>query len=248
MALLDFITGGVNGGSAINVDQQKKALQDAINKNKGINAALPGQLSPLTNKYQAGITGANSALQSQVEGANANLTSGTADLTNQAKDSLRKNLYGSTFSGLPDALRGVREASAAGGGIGSGAYQQGVRDIGAKTAQTLASGERDIQLAGLNNQQAALDKVNTNLNNVFGKLNDNQVKSIETALSTGREDTIRQTSIELGLNENEAQGLIDLMNFQQSGQLAANTAADANKTALLTSLIGGGARLAGGLA
>jgi hypothetical protein len=158
---------------------------------------------------------------------------------------MRANLYSSTFSGLPDTLQAVREASAAGGGLNTGSYQKAVNDVGRTTAQTLGQGERDIQLAGVQNRQGAQEQAFNAFNNLSSKLTDQQMAGLTKVMDTGREDLIRQYTTSMGLNEDEAQAIIGLLNFQQSGNMAQNTAADANRTALLSSIIGGVSKAAG---
>ena len=245
-----LIAGGVAGSlfgkkssKPVDISRQLADIKDTYARNQSINAALPGALNPLTQDYRTDLKHQFDQSKADFATNKAEYLGATDANTKAAQDAQRANVYGDTFNGLPDALRSVREASAAGGGIGSGAYQQSVRDVGVSTAQKLASGERDIQIAGLQNKQSAQENAFNTFNNLSAKLSDQQIQGLTKVLDTGREDLIRQYTTKMGLNEAETQSVVDLLNFQQSSEFAKNTAADADRQSLYTSLIGTGGTL-----
>ncbi len=247
-----LVAGGVAGSmfgkkkaQPIDITQQLSKIQDTYAKNRELNTGLSNSLDPLTQNYRAD-------LQSAIGGAKQDFTANKNELltstdvnTKEAQDALRKNLYSKTFNAVPDSLQAIREASAAGGGLKTGSYQKAVGDFGGQLAQTLGEGERDIQLKGVDNRQGAQEQAFSAFNNLSSKLTDAQLDGLTKVLDTGREDLVRQYTTSMGLNEDETQAIVDLINFQQSGELANNTAADANRQSLYNSLIGGGAGLMG---
>lgn len=255
----DFGLGAATGGLAvvgkklfggkkakpIDITRQIDLTKALTEKNKGLNTGLFNELQPLTQDYENRAAESRLNLRHAFDTGKRDYLSATEGLTNKAKEAQRGNLYSGTFAGLPDALRAVREASASGSGIDSGAYQQSVQNIGIDTARRIAEGERDIELSGLQNLQSAQEQAFNAFNQLSAKLSDLEMQALTKAVDTRREDVVRRVTTEMGLNEAETQSIIDLMNFQASGQLAQQTASDANRTALLTALIGGGARIAG---
>lgn len=245
------VAGGLFGGSkkpSIDISQQLAQLQANAEKNRGVNKGLFDTTSGNLSTFQGGAKSALDQARTDFTGAKTDYLGAVDQNTNEAKDLLRKNLYGDTFNGMPDALRSIREASAAGGGLETGSYQKAVGDFGVKTAQTLGQGERDIQMAGLNTKQDAQKNVFNTFNALSSKLSDQQLGVLTKVLDTGDANAVRQATTAMGLNDNETQGIIDLLNFKQTGEMAQSNADEANKYALLTSLIGGGAKIAGGRA
>lgn len=229
----------------IDISQQLNQVRATYAQNRDLNRGMYDQLQPLTEKYKTDSKGVMDATRQEFETGKGEYLGETKRLADEAKNALRANLYSDTFAGLPDTLRSVREASAAGSGIDSGAYQQAVQNVGMDTARTIAGGERDIQIEGLQQQQRAQENVFNTFNQLSQKLNDSQMSVLTKALDTGREDVVRRATVEMGLNESEAQAVIDLMNFKASGDLASQSSADANRQALYNSLIGGGASIMG---
>lgn len=163
----------------------------------------------------------------------------------QAKDALRKNLYSNTFSGLPDTLRAVRESSAAGGGLDTGSYQQALKETGIDTARQLVQGETGIQAQGMQGMQEASSQAYNTFSQLSSKLDDQGLDMIAKVMDTKRTDLVQRTAQQLGLDEQETQAILDLMNFQQSGEMARNMAADEQKQGFYNALIGGGASMMG---
>ena len=228
----------------IDIGGQLAQLQAASEKNRGINKGLFDTTSGNLNTFKADSGAAIDQARTDFAGAKGEYTGAINANVDQAKSALRQNLYGDTFNGMPDALRAIREASAAGGGLDTGSYQKQVNNYGVKTAQTLGQGERDIQLAGLDTQNQAQSNIFNAFNQLSQKLTDSQLGIITKALDTGDANAVRQAATSMGINDTEAQGIIDLMNFKQSGQMASESASEANKYALLSALIGGGAKAA----
>lgn len=237
------IAGSVFGkkkSKPIDISQQLAQLHGSYARQNQLNADLPVQLNPLTQGYKADLQSALSGAKTDFAANKAEYLGATDANTKAAQDAMRANLYSKTFNALPDTLQAVREASAAGGGLNTGSYQKAVGDVGRTTAQTLGEGERDIQIQGLNNRQSAQENAFNTFNNLSSKLTDQQINGLTKVLDTGREDLVRQYTTAMGLSEAETQGVIDLLNFQQSGNLAQSTAEDAQKQALYNALIGGG--------
>lgn len=236
---------GKKKAKAPDISQQLAQVSATYAKNRDLNRGLYDELQPLTGQFKQEAGDVISGAREDFAAGKGEYLGETKKLADEAKNALRANLYSNTFAGLPDTLRSVREAAAAGGGIDSGAYQQAVQNVGVDTARTLATGERDIQIEGLQQQQRAQENVFNAFNQLSNKLTDTQMGVLTTVLDTGREDLVRKATTEMGLNESETQAVVDLLNFRQSGQLAVDTAADANKQALYNALIGGGAGLLG---
>ncbi len=229
----------------IDITGQLNAIQNTYAANRGLNQNLTGALAPLTGNYQTGLA-------SNVAGAKNDLATQTGDYvtntnanTQEAQDALRKNLYSNTFNALPSTLQAVREASAAGGGLNTGSYQKAVNDVGTRTAQTIGEGESQLQAQGAQARQGAQSQAFDAFSKLQSQLTDQQMQGLTKVLDTGREDLVRQYTTEMGLNEDETNAVVSLLNFQQSGQMAQDQASAANQTALLSALIGGGAQVAG---
>lgn len=229
----------------IDISRQLSLLQDTYAQNQLQNTDLANKLNPLTAGYKTDLSNALTGARNEFAGNKAEYLGTTEANTKEAQDALRKNLYSKTFSGVPSSLQAIREASAAGGGLNTGSYQKAVGDFGDKLAQTLGEGERDIQLQGIKNRQSAQENAFNTFNNLSSKLTDQQINGLTKVLDTGREDLVRQYTTSMGLSQDETQGIIDLLNFQQSGNLAQDTAADAQRQALYNSLIQGGASILG---
>lgn len=236
---------GKKKAKAPDISEQLAKVQATYNRNRDINRGLYDELQPLTGQFKQGAEDVMTGAKEDFAAGKGEYLGETKKLAEEAKNVLRANLYSGTFAGLPDTLRSVREAAAAGGGIDSGAYQQAVQNVGVDTARTLATGERDIQIEGLQQQQRAQENVFNAFNQLSNKLTDAQMGVLTTVLDTGREDLVRKATVEMGLNESETQAVVDLMNFRASGKLAVDSAADANRQALYNSLITGGAGLLG---
>lgn len=228
----------------IDISQQLSQVRSAYDQAGQRNAALPGALNPLTQDYKAGLKSALTGAREGFETERTRFMDETDATTKGAQDAMRANLYSDTFSALPDALRSVREASAAGGGLNTGSYQQAVKETGVDTARQLIGGERDIQIAGAEHKQQAQQQAFNAFNELSSRLNAAEMDGLVRVMDTGREDLIRQYTTQMGFDIGEAQAVIDLMNFKQSGQMAQSQAADANKMALLTALISGGTKIA----
>lgn len=231
---------------SIDITQQLAQLHSGIGQQQIQNEDLSKNLKPLTQDYRANLQAALSGQKADFTGAKSDYLGATNNNIEEAKNALRGNLYGSTFNGLPDALQAVREASAAGGGLRTGSYQKAVNDIGRTTAQTLAQGEGNIQAQGMQMKNDAQTQAFNAFNALESRLSDQQMQGLTKVLDTGREDLIRQYTTSMGLTEQETQGVIDLLNFKQSGQMASDSAADANKMALFNALLGGGGKLMAG--
>ncbi len=243
--------GGVAGSllqkkpRSIDITQQLQQLQDTYSQNQLQNQDLTKQLNPLTQGYKEDLAKALGGAKQDFASNKTEYLGATDANTKEAQDAMRANLYGKTFNALPDTLQAVREASAAGGGLKTGSYQKAVNDVGRTTAQTIGQGERDIQLAGVQNRQGAQEQAFNAFNNLSSKLTDQQLDGLTKVLDTGREDLVRQYTTSMGLSQDETQGIISLLNFQQSGNLANDQADAANKQALYNALINGGGTIAG---
>lgn len=245
MALFGF--GGSKSVKPIDITDQIAQVKGNAQKGRARVDELYNTLQPLTEQYKNEATGAIGASKAAAGLERTNFLKANEDLTSQTKDLLRQNLYADTFTGLPDTLRAVREASAAGSGIDSGAYQQAVQNVGRDTAANIVGGERDIQLKGLEGQQNAQQVAYQTFSNLSSKLDDQQLGLLTKVLDTGREDQVRRTAQQLGLDESETQSLLDLMNFKASGQLASESADAANASDELSALLGLGGTVVGGM-
>ena len=245
---LGGIAGGFMGGKKkkkIDISQQLALLQQGTAQQKFQNEMLSKDLAPLTTDYRTQLQGMLAGGRKDFDANKTEFLGATNANTMEAQDALRRNLYSENFNALPDTLQAVREASAAGGGLKTGSYQKAVGDVGRTVGQNIATGERDIQIAGLQNRQAAQETTFNAFNQLSSKLSDQQLEGLTKVLDTGRADLVRQYGVDMGLTEQEIQGTIDLLNFQQSGEMAADTAGDANKQALLNSLFTMGGTIAG---
>lgn len=202
---------------------------------------LPQYTTDYNEQTQAGIEDQ----RSRVGAGSTQFLADTQSNVDATKDSLRRSLYGNTFSGAPATLQAVREAGAAGAGVGSGAYLKGVQNVGTELATKLASGEQAIQTQGLQSVQDARAKTYEVFSNLESKLGSANLDRIANVMSTGRTDELARLSTEMGLNSEETQGLIDLMNFQASGKFASDSAAAEQRAALWNNLTGGGMSLMG---
>lgn len=232
----------------IDISQQLARVQGSYDKQNRLNTDLSANLNPLTQGYKADLQAALGQEKTDFAGNKQEYLGSTDANTKAAQDALRANLYSTTFNALPDTLQAVREASAAGGGLNTGSYQKAVNDVGRTTAQTIGQGERDIQVQGLQNKQGAQENAFNAFNQLSGKMTDQQLQGLTKVLDTGREDLVRQYTTSMGLSEAETQSIVDLLNFQASGNLASQTAADANQQALYNALIGGGSTMMGSYA
>lgn len=218
---------------SVDITQQLAQAQQNATKNRQIAGQLPGQLAPLTSAYTSGV---NSTLSGALNTANtnaANLNTTVGQNTTDAANALRANVYGSTFNGLPAALTAAREAAAAGGGVQSGSYQNAVKQIGVGAAQSVAQGEAGIQAQGAQAKTAAATTAYQTVAGLSSKLTDDQLNQLSTVLQTGRTDLIQNAATQMGLNDQETQSLIDLMNFQQSQNLASTTGQNQSNQQLL---------------
>lgn len=247
-----MVAGGVAGSlfgkkkaKPIDITNQLNQVRGSTSIGRGRVDALYDDLQPKTEAYrkdsESVLGNARTALGTERE----RFLGDTKQLTDDTKNLLRENLYSKEFNALPDTLRAVREASAAGSGIDSGAYQQAVQNVGRDVSSNIATGERDIQIEGLRGQQDAQQTAYQTFSALSSKLDDQQLDLLTKTLDTGREDMVRRTSQQLGLDQQETQAIIDLMNFQASGNLAQQSAADEQRQSLYNSLIGGGAQIAG---
>lgn len=230
---------------SIDIGSQLGSIQQNASRNSFLNENLHNDLAGVNTANQTDTASALEKARADAETQKSQYLGDTAKLTDEAKNALRANLYSKEFSGLPDALKAVREASAAGSGINSGAYQSAVAGVGADVARNLTTGERDIQVAGLQNQQQAQNQTYQTFANLTSKLSDQKLEMLTKVLDTGREDLVRRTTVQMGLNDSETQAVVDLLNFKQSGQLASQSAADANQQSLYNALIQTGGTILG---
>lgn len=227
----------------VDITDQLAQLKGGIGQSRLRVDDLYNKLQPLTSQYATDTNAALEGSRADLEGQKADYLGSIDKNTAAAKDALRANLYSNTFNGLPDALRAVREAAAAGGGVDSGAYNNAVTQVGVNTASTLANGERDLQLQGLQDQNSAQTNAFNTFSQLSSKLNDQKLDMLTKVMDSGRADLVQKTASQLGLDQEETQGIIDLMNFQQSGNLASSSADASNQQALYDALINSGASL-----
>ena len=242
------VAGSLFGGKKIKTpDITAQLAQVRANTERGQNRVsdLYDQLQKPLGEYQTNTAGTIEADRARLGEDRKAFMGEQADLAEQTKAALRANLYSKQFGALPDTLRAVREAAAAGSGIDSGAYQQAVQNVGAQTSRAIAEGETELQAEGLRGQQSASQQAYQTFSALSSKLDDQELDMIAKVMDTKREDLVRRTSAQLGLDESETQAIIDLMNFQQSGQLAASSAESAQRQELYNALIGGGSSLLG---
>ena len=242
------VAGSLFGGKKIKTpDITAQLAQVKANTERGQNRVqdLYDQLQKPLGAYEADTTASIAGARERGATERSDFMQEQADLTEQTKAALRANLYSKQFGALPDTLRAVREAAAAGSGIDSGAYQQAVQNIGAQTSRAIAEGETELQAEGLRGQQTASQQAYQTFSALSSKLDDQELGMIAKVMDTKREDLVRRTAQQLGLDESETQAIIDLMNFQQSGQLAASSAESAQRQELYNALIGGGSSLLG---
>lgn len=116
---------GKKKAKPIDISQQLAQVKGTYDRNRGINLEAYNQLQPITDQYAEDSAKARAGLSAAFGKGKEEYLGATEDLTNKAQSALRANLYSDTFTGLPDTMRAVREASAAGGGLDSGAYQIG---------------------------------------------------------------------------------------------------------------------------
>lgn len=235
-------------GSSIptpDISTQLTLAQQNAQKNRNISTGLLGQLQPLTGQFTTGANAITTGAGDAAKAAAAGLQGNVAQNTKEAQDSLRKSLYSNTFSALPGTLQATREAAAAGGGVNSGAYNKSVEQIGQGTAQTIAQGEAGIQAQGAQAKTAAATQAYQTVQNVMNNLTQDQLGTLQTAFQSGRTDLIQNAATQMGLNDQETQALIQLYNFQQSGQMASASADAAANQQLLSGIIGAGATYAG---
>jgi hypothetical protein len=227
------ITSQLNAAKALR-QKQGRAVQDTY-------AKLPSMNEDYSNQTSAGIEDIRNRVN---EGTNQYLGDMSKN-TEATKDALRRSLYGETFSGVPAAMQAVREAGAAGAGVGSGAYLRGVEGVGESLASKLAQGEQNIQAQGLQSEADARSTAYNTFSNLESKLGTANLDRITKVMDTGRADELSRLALEMGLNSEETQSLIDLMNFQASGKLASESAASQNKNDLSNTLLGIGGNILG---
>lgn len=252
-ALAGGVIGGVAGGfmggkkkvKPIDITQQLAALKSGVAQGRLRTDNLYDTLQPLTSQYQTDTTKSIAGARERGVADKAALMTEQSDLATQAKDALRKNLYSTELGALPDTLRAVREASAAGSGVDSGAYQQAVQNVGRDTSRAIVQGETGIQAQGLQSQQDASKLAYQTFSNLSSKLDDQEITMLAGVMDTKRADLVRRTAQQMGLDETETQGVIDLMNFQQSGELASSAADAGGKQDLMNALLSGTGTIAG---
>ena len=254
-AAIGGVAGGVMGGlmggkkkaATPDITKQLLALQQNRQKQQQTLDPAYAKAGELTNQYS---TDTQSAIEDIRNRTNVGTNQYLGDINKnveQSKDALRRSLYGNTFSGTSGALQAVREAGAAGAGVGSGAYLKGVQNVGADIANRLATGEQDIQAKGLQTMADARTNAYSTFSNLESKLGSANLDRLTTVMDTGRSDVLQKMASEMGLNTEETQGLIDLMNFQQSGQMASESANAASKNDLSSIFAQGAGTVAGNL-
>lgn len=254
-AAIGGVAGGVMGGlmggkkkiATPDITKQLLALQQNRQKQQQTLDPAYAKAAELTNQYNTDTQAGIADIRNRVNTGTNKYINDISQNVEQSKDALRRSLYGNTFSGTESALQAVREAGAAGAGVGSGAYLKGVQNVGSDLAYKLATGEQDIQAKGLQTMADAKTNAYNTFSNLESKLGTANLDRLTKVMDTGRSDVLEKMASEMGLNSEETQGLIDLMNFQQSGQMASESANAAAKNDLSSILAQGAGTVAGNL-
>lgn len=224
-------------------------LLDAINREAQTQTSLaknlPGQLSPLGPKYQAGVKGALSDAEKARQTSAQEFLNQLGQNQTLTGQSLNDLLTRQAYANVPGQEEKIRENLAATGGLQRGAAATLLGQPELQAAEQVQQGLGQLNLQQQQQRAAALDKINTMDENFIQQKLGIDRDTLTALYQTGREDLINEANQLLGISQNQTQQLLGAEEFGLEGQIAANAANQAAKQAPFQQLSGLGGTLLG---
>lgn len=229
----------------INVAAQKQTLLEGGQEQRQIAGQIRPETQKLTDEFGRTVDTAqeesNVAARKSAQDFLANYDPLTSRILQERQNQLKQDI----FAQNPATMAAAREAGAAGGGLQRGVVQQQLANIPVQAAAEYARGASEMSTATLEGQLAAREKV-------FDVENQRNLQNLgidtataETILNSGNQALINELNALIDESKSRTQGLIDLENFRQSGQLAQASGEAANRAATWQNITNLGGMVAG---
>lgn len=246
--------GGMAGGLANSIFGKKRKIdtrnqQALIAQGSDEQKRVIGQMRPetqkLTDAFGQSVDTAQAQREEQSRAAAQDFLSNydplASKIVQQRKDALKQ----STFEALPETIQAAREAGAAGGGLQRGAIQSQLANIPVQAAAEYAKGVSGLEESAMTQQLGAREKVYDQTNQMILKSLGIDTATAESILNSGNQALINELNGLIDESRNRVGSLVSLENFKQSGQLAQDQAAAANRQAIFQGLTNVGSSMMG---
>lgn len=224
-------------------------LQSILNAGGEEQRRLLGQIRPetqtLTNQFRTDVTGAQDRARADQASSSARLLQELDPITSRLFQTQRDQLKRESFGAIPEATRAAREALAATGGLGRGIAAEELARIPVQAAQEFQRGVSGLTAQGLQTKQAALQNLQSQESQLIAQNLGIDQNTFNTILQTGNEALINELNGLIEESKRRTQGLSDIEQFRQTGNVAAASADEANRQAIFQALAGLGGTLAG---
>lgn len=226
------------------VGEQLAAVKSNAVRQRGIATGLTANLQKQADPYKAQVMGALDDYDkrgNEEAGQYLEEMGKTTDLLgNDQRMVARRNINGQ----VNPSIRAIREAMAAGPGVESSATANSLTELGTNLAEQHAQAETSIDIQALQSKAEALSTVHADS---VGRIQQRMGVTTEMLAglhAEGRDDLIREAALMSGINDQETEGIIALLNFRETGKFAADSAAAARRQELWNGLTSMGTKLA----
>jgi hypothetical protein len=220
---------------SINIEEQKRALLSGGEEQRRLAGQIRPETQKLTDEFGQSVDTAQEEASARSRQSAQDFLSNYDPLTSKILQERQNQLKQNIFAQNPETIAAAREAGAAGGGLQRGVVQQQLANIPVQAAAEYAKGATELNVSTLEGQLAAREKVFDTENQMNLQNLGIDAATAETILNSGNQALINELNALIDESKSRTQGLIDLENFKQSGQLAKASGEAANQTALLQS-------------
>lgn len=219
-----------------NSDYITQQINQAGQEQRGIIVRGQPETKALTdafgNQVNAAQTKAKTAREAERERYLAELDPVSSRLLQSQTDQLKRT----TFGAIPEAQQATREALAASGGLSRGVSAESLARVPINAAQQFSEGAASLQRQSLDEQQAALGNLHSEESQAIAKDLGIDEDTYKTILDTGNQALINELNGLISESKTRNAGLQDAEILRQTGNIAGNSAANANQQAIFQSL------------
>jgi hypothetical protein len=243
------IAGGIagslfnKGARPPNIGEQIAQLKANATRQRGITTDLTANLQKGYEPYKAQVFGALDDYDKRGSDEAGKFLEEMGKTTDLQGNDMRMIARRNINSQVNPSIRAIREAMAAGPGVESSATANSLTDLGTNLAEQHAQAETSIDMQALQNKSAALQSVHADSVDRIQKRMGVTTEMLAGLHAEGRDDLIREAALMSGINDSETEGIIQLLNFRESGTMAADSAAAARRQELWNGMVNLGGKM-----
>lgn len=242
------LLGRKNKTTLPSVDPQMRLLDQSGQRERDVASGLTTKLAPVNEQFGTDLRGAVDARRGEQAASGASFLKSFEDTSDSRVRKESDLLKQRVLEAQPELQRQLREGLASNSQIGSGAAIDASTNLAIDAGRQIGQGNQELSIKNLEGLQDATKQVfgadTAFTTNALGI----DERMLQTLLSSGREDLIREAQALIDEARSTTQAKIGVLGQGQDRAMAADLGGQAASQDLRNALLGTAGRIAGGFA